>query len=271
VEELKEQVIDQDIPVEPVVDVVEPETEPAKAEPETEPATPEPKDEYQKIFDEEGLGGQFADPKDALRRIKDTNRWSESVHRTNQTLQRELEDYRREKAERQKPPPIDAEKFMENFQSAPLDTLRQTGVITKEELAAYDKKLSVIEEREQLRDLADAIGEYPELRDVASGLRIGRAPVQGMNRFWDAISEVSNRFPGLERAGTATALSVLFPEAKKLVASRQKPPVDKVSQETKERGKTTPAGRPGSGGTPDFGKMSADQIRKWYDDRNMTG
>lgn len=244
---------------------VDTEPEPSKDDTVPEPAEPN----YQTIFEEQGLGSQFKDVEDLIRRTPDSNRWNESLHKTNQVLQRELEDYRRRVAEEQKAPSIDPEKFIDTFNSNPIEALRHSGFVTKDDLANFEQKQTVLEQRGIQRDLADAVGEYPELKDIASGLRLGQQPVPGMNKYWDAIERVALKYPGIDRAGASTALQVLFPEARKLVDVHKKPPVEKVPTEDKDRAKTTPSAKAGDGGIPDFGKMTSEQIRSWYESRDL--
>lgn len=249
---------------EPPKDDIEP--EPSKDDTVPEPAEPN----YQTIFEEQGLGSQFKDVEDVLRRVPDSNRWNESLHRTNQVLQRELDDSRRRTVEQPRPLTIDSEKFIDNFQSNPVETIKQGGFVTKEDMAVYEQKQTVLEQRENQRDLADAVGQFDELKDIASGLRLGNQPIRGMNKYWDAIEDLSYKYPGLDRAGAYTAIQVLFPEAKKLVDVNRKPPVDKVPTEDKDRAKTTPSAKSGDSSIPDFGKMTTEQIRSWYEVRGMT-
>lgn len=209
----------------------------------------------QKAFDEAGLSGQFGSAAEALSRIPDFNRHTDHLHKRNLTLEQEIAELKKTKTE-----PPDPAKIRDKFDENPLEAFEQAGLARKEDVDSLQSEIQRLQDRDNARNFADSLSEYPELKNVVSAYRIGRNPVTGMNRHWDKILELLNASPGLETAGPEAIVKVLLPQAKKLIDAGQKPPVDKVSDADKAGANSPPPGKTARTTTPDYSNMTSDQI-----------
>ena len=245
----------------PVDDTLDTSTDDSPADPDKpkdddpDPA-PEPAiSDEQKAFDEAGLSGQFGSAAEALRRIPDFNRHTDQLHKRNLTLEQELAEARKTKTV-----PLNSEQFRDKFDENPLDALDSAGLAKKEDVESLQTEIQRLQDRDNSRNFADSLSEYPELKNVVSAYRIGRTPVSGMNPYWDKMKELMSEYPGLETASPEVIVKILLPHAKKLIDAGQKPPVDKVSDADKAGANSPPPGKTARTTTPDYSNMTSDQI-----------
>lgn len=267
--------------LEPGVNATDTETETAKvegdekptdkADTETETVDEEEKsdDPYQKRFDELGLESQFTSPVDVLDRVKDTNRYLDTLEKANLQQRTELESL---KAAQPEKPKQTAQELVERMETDPAGALADEGFVRAENVQALQTQVTEMRQRERLRDVADTIGQYSELDSIASAYRLGREPVQGTNKFWDAMNAEVALIPGLAEAKLETILAVTYPRVKDRLASQPKPAVTKLSDKDKAEATTTGSpSRKVAPDQPDYSNMSADEILADYQKRGMVG
>ena len=222
-----------------------------KPDTDTEPAI----SDEQEAFNRLGLSGQFVSPVDALNRMPDFNRHIDHLNKRNLTLEQELAE-----ARKTKPVPLNSDQFRDKFDENPLDALDSAGLAKKEDVESLQTEIQRLQDRDNSRNFADSLSEYPELKNVVSAYRIGRTPVSGMNPYWDKMKELMSEYPGLETASPEVIVKILLPHAKKLVNPGQKPPVGKVSDADKAGANSPSPGKTARTTTPDYSNMTSDQI-----------
>lgn len=272
---------DPDIP-EPGITLTDTKVDPAEVEGEEEPtdkADPEPApvddpdkpvdDPLQKRFDELGLGSQYTNPTDVLDRVKDTNRYLDSLEKANLQQKTQLEAFKAAQTEKPKQTP---EQLAERMETDPAGALADAGFVRAEHVQKLETQVTQMEQREQLRDIADTIGQYPELDSIASAYRLGRAPVQGTNKFWDEMNAEVAKIPGLAEAPIETILAVTHPRVKARLDSQPKPTVTKLSDKDKAEATTTGSpSRKVSPDQPDYSNMEHEEIFADYQKRGQVG
>ena len=209
----------------------------------------------QKAFDEAGLSGQFGSAAEALSRIPDFNRHTDHLHKRNLTLEQENAELKKTKTE-----PPDPAAIRDKFDENPLEAFEDAGLARKEDVDSMRSEIQRLQDRDNNRNFADSLSEYPELKNVVSAYRIGRNPVPGMNPYWDKMKEIIFQYPGLETASPEAIVKILLPHAKKLVNPGQKPPVEKVSDADKAGANSLSPGKTARTTTPDYSNMTSDQI-----------
>ena len=251
--------------VEPDV-VVDPKPEPgADPDPKVEPAT----DPYQEEFEKLGLANQYpGGVSDVLNRVKDSNRYLDTLEQKTKDLQRELD----QSQAAPKPKPVDPDQFREDFETNPINALGNVGLATQREVDDVNQKLQALEQQQAERAFADTVGSHSELKDVAAAFRLGREPVPGTNPIWDEFQREYAMRPGLKNASDDAVLDVLLPIAKARVEARKPPPVKTVPLEQKVGATTTGTGSERQPtGRPDMSGWSTEQVDKWYAERGMMG
>lgn len=244
-----------------------------EAEEEIPPAEPVPGEEetpddpYWKAFKEAGLDARFATPQEVFERVSHFDRYISTLQESNAQMQEEIKAFRDKPAAKEQP----AVGNMDHL----FDEEQQAGI---REISGVDR-LERIEQRQLKREKQDGmdrmaliVDEYPELKSVSSGMRIGQDPMGGQNLFWDEMEQMLKEPKYAIYEGTAfpVMLTTLMPDARKRVASRRRVAIKPVTDAQRAAARTTdgqPA--PKVEKMPDFAKMSLEQQEKWYTDRNL--
>ncbi len=229
-----------------------------------------PVDEYQKRFDELGLSRQYTSAAEALERVPDTNRYLDSLEKANKAQQQEIGRLQAIEKGQLKPRPT-AEELAQRLETDPEGAIADAGFVRTENLEAAMTRLDQVELRQRQQDIAGVISQYPELESIASAYRVGREPVVGTNKLWDAMNQKIKDYPGLETAPYHTILAVLYPLVKEQAAVKV-PPVTKIPGTKKEEATTTGgASRLAASDQPDYSTMSTEEIYQDYQKRGMIG
>ncbi|MDF1545606.1 MAG: hypothetical protein P1R58_10950 [bacterium] len=262
---------------EEIPESIDPEAEPVDPSESDEETDPEPdpidEDPIQRIFKEEGLEKQFADPIDALRRIKDQNRYIDVLVKQQKANEARLAEARKPEEKPFEPEYLDPQAIEEMNK---LGFVRKSDV--ESQLSEIQSGLTAVQQREGRRDAADYIESIdPGLKAVASAVRLGHEDnfPKGKAPLWDAIQDVVQQHPELANANMSSKaiMELILPIAKQRVsAPAVKPSVDPVSEDKKRLARTTKGQKPaGPDQPPDYNKMSPDGIFKWHEKRGLIG
>lgn len=150
-------------------------------------------------------------------------------------------------AERQQQAPpkeLSPDAFVEQLQTDPVAALRSVGVVTREDMGQLNYRLALGERQLEVGTIANAVGQYEELKDVSDHFRGPalqrdgsiRPPAEGTNPLWDAMQREYTANPGYQRMAHTEAIPILY----QVVKSKVKPsPVAEVSAADKAKANST--------------------------------
>jgi hypothetical protein len=227
-------------------------------------------DPYLATFKELELGNRFSTPLEALRGVKDQNRFIDALLKDRADKDRRLLEL---EARVNKP---EEKAFEPEYLSVEaLAEMEKAGFVRTDKVAELENRLNSAEYRSGLSDAATIIESAdPELRAVASAIRLGQGEnfPRGRVPLWDAVQDFVHANPGLDRLPLQTILSVSLPVARIKAPQNGKPKVNPVPQTKKQLARTTTAQKPtGSEQPPDFNKMSPEAQYQWYERKGLVG
>lgn len=236
------------------------ETQETDTETETPEDTPSDTDtetvDWVKEFESKELNRQYPGGiKELFERIPETNKYVNSLQEEN----KKLRDVLINKLEQKETPPpqtedtLDEEALKDMFYENPLEALKKTGVVTKEDLQAIQSRLDAQDQKDRYMGAANTIAKYEDLRDIADDFRSMKLPEPGKNAVWDTMFRMIETQPGAIQLPLETKLNLFYDRAKAIVTKaggNTKPKVPPVSQSEKDAARTTTLNRKPSGAKP---------------------
>ena len=145
-----------------------------------------------------------------------------------------------------------------------MEMANKMGYIRKDDIEPINNSLTELQTERQVAAVADAIGSFDDLKDVAAIVRrTGESPKLGTNKRWDAMQAQASRFPGLKGLPAAEIIGILHELTKGQEKAR--PAVPPVSNGQKKSASTNTPGR--SGGKmsipSDYVNWSSDKQYDW--------
>lgn len=212
----------------------------------TNVATP---DELEEEFKALGLDRKYANYKEALRAMPHL---FDRLGR----IENELYNQPKQKVEPEKE--LDTEAFLEEWNRDPAKAVKKLTEPQLAELRQGNAMLygEVLDTKKQL-----TVARIPELQDILPDFERGVYPVQGKNKYWDAIAAYAIGNPIYRGQPDHVIIADAFARVKDRVKATEKPKVEKVPDKVKASANT--AGGPKKAPTdPNWNNLTPRQMKE---------
>ena len=195
-------------------------------------------DETLEAFNSLGLGRQYATPAAALKALVDGRQQIGTLtHRLSQ-LESQLSQAGTTVQK------TDMKSIREQFEADPAGTFEKMVSKIQDfegQLKLTNQDRGVLAEQRAFDSLVSACAEIPDLKDVASTLRLVHKIEPGTNKLWDAMIREFNTNPTFKHLRGTADEHLAIPTLYQLVKGT-KPPVGKISPDKKIAGQTSGGG-----------------------------
>ena len=226
--------------------------------------------DYAKMFTESGLEKQYPGGiTEMFSRMPETNKYLRELREDNKELKEDNKKFRDDVLERLKPKEVEqtSEDFHDKFYENPVETMKDKGFSTADDLKATDERLKIIEDDMFFNGIANDIGKYPEFKDISDSYRLKTTPKPGQNVLWDSFIGMIDKYSGLDKLPLPTKLELFFDNNKSTDKPTEKPPVKPLSTHKKKAAKTTTPS--GGDGSPNLDNMTAEALLKYAQDNSL--
>lgn len=215
------------------------------------------------LMEELGLSGKYKTREDALRSIPYAQKALQDAQKDAAEMRRFFSQLVTSKNE---PAPLSKEELEEQFQFDPIGTIREKGgLVKKEEVGILKDKIAKLENERFFNRLSGSLRKLDGFDDICDYLENSMSePPPGMNPKWDAVWNTylnDSRLHGADQSAILPMIAEMLYGKKAIPTSKGNVTVPDGKKNRANTATSRPHG--GSEETPDFSKMSPEEIKAW--------